>query len=84
MCDAQRARFSDVLDRFPAVQHAFAYGSAVFHQPGLYANQAPKPMFDFIFAVQDPVAWHAEVRPVPAAAAPSLLLLTPPLALFSM
>ena len=74
-----------ILASFPPVQHAFAYGSGVFKQPGLYdaeagAAAAPagapaaaaaaasssgggKPMLDFIFAVDDPVAWHAEVSP---------------------
>ncbi len=68
-----------VLASFPPVQHAFAYGSGVFKQPGLYDGhlEAPagapaaatagsstagdRPMLDFIFAVDDPVAWHAEV-----------------------
>ena len=69
-----------VLDSFPPVQHAFAYGSGVFEQPGLYdapaaeglaeaaaggaaaaAPAADQPMLDFIFAVDDPVAWHEEV-----------------------
>lgn len=68
-----------VLASFPPVQHAFAYGSGVFKQPGLYDGQpeasaevptaaaagaagtGDRPMLDFIFAVDDPVAWHAEV-----------------------
>lgn len=73
-----------VLSDFPAVQHAFGYGSGVFKQPGLYEGQpaskaaaamapgaaggrdggaatADRPMLDFIFAVEDPIAWHAEV-----------------------
>lgn len=65
-----------VLASFPPVQHAFAYGSGVFKQPGLYeghpevsaegptaAAKSPgsRPMLDFIFAVDDPAAWHAEV-----------------------
>lgn len=68
-----------VLADFPPVQHAFAYGSGVFEQPGLYERppQGPpegaaaaaadgssgdRPMLDFIFAVDDPIAWHEEVR----------------------
>ncbi len=61
-----------VLADFPPVQHAFAYGSGVFEQPGLYdrspqgapegAAAADRPMLDFIFVVDDPEAWHAEVR----------------------
>lgn len=70
-----------VLADFPAVQHAFAYGSGVFEQPGLYArppqgapngggaaaaaaaaSSVDQPMLDFIFAVDDPVAWHTEVN----------------------
>lgn len=80
-----------VLRDFPAVDHAFAYGSGVFTQPGLYeaprdgagggestsgvsggssaGAQADRPMLDFIFAVEDPVAWHEEVRCNAAAAA---------------
>jgi hypothetical protein len=29
-------RFTSILNHLPAVQHAFAYGSGAFHQPGLY------------------------------------------------
>jgi hypothetical protein len=64
-----------VLESFPPVQHAFAYGSGIFKQPGLYNEQqggagsgtgsasggGDRPMLDFIFGVEDPVAWHAEV-----------------------
>ncbi|KAL4434161.1 hypothetical protein ABPG75_000602 [Micractinium tetrahymenae] len=68
-----------VLASFPPVQHAFAYGSGVFKQPGLYdghpeasaegsaaaadavaSGSGDRPMLDFIFAVDDPVAWHTE------------------------
>lgn len=52
-----------VLDGFPPVEHAFAYGSGVFRQPGLYSRGAGKPMLDFIFAVQSPHCWHEQVRP---------------------
>ena len=90
-----------VLDSFPPVQHAFAYGSGVFSQPGLYGEHegtdcvaggaagaslegsdssraaaaaaaaavaGDRPMLDFIFAVDDPVAWHTEVMGVPITA----------------
>ena len=55
-----------VLSQFPAVRHAFAYGSGVFEQPGLYAaagggGACARPMLDFIFAVDSPVDWHHEV-----------------------
>lgn len=54
----------DLLEQFPPVQHAFAYGSGVFKQPGLYAEKVQPgegPMTDLIFAVDDPLAWHREV-----------------------
>jgi translocator assembly and maintenance protein 41 len=54
----------EIIDQFPSVQHAFAYGSGVFTQPGLYADDRKKhegPMIDLIFAVDDPLAWHKEV-----------------------
>ena len=47
------------LASFPGVQHAFAYGSAVFAQPGAEALRIGAPMVDYIFAVDDPVSWHA-------------------------
>ena len=96
-----------VLDSFPPVQHAFAYGSGVFKQPGLYeapaaaeevaaagggggggaaARAADQPMLDFIFAVDDPVAWHEEVRVhvlQVASPAPPVALASLPLALRS-
>jgi len=34
---AVAAELRTVLSQFPAVRHAFAYGSGVFEQPGLYA-----------------------------------------------
>eukprot|EP01025_Chloroclados_australasicus_P051437 TRINITY_DN5987_c1_g1_i1.p1 TRINITY_DN5987_c1_g1~~TRINITY_DN5987_c1_g1_i1.p1 ORF type:complete len:449 (+),score=33.33 TRINITY_DN5987_c1_g1_i1:83-1429(+) len=52
-----------ILQRFPKVQHAFAYGSGVFHQPDLYGkskNRADRPMIDFVLAVDDPVVWHRQ------------------------
>ena len=52
-----------VLEDFPPVDHAFAYGSGVFRQPGLYSRGASKPMLDFIFAVESPHCWHKQVHP---------------------
>lgn len=56
-----------ILDHFPKVDHAFAYGSGVFSQPGLYSSGSVKkqPVLDFIFTVQDPIAWHKEVCDTP-------------------
>ena len=52
-----------VLQQFPPVAHAFAYGSGVFRQPGLYTlGSGDRPMLDFIFAVDAPAQWHAQVR----------------------
>jgi hypothetical protein len=64
------AKFGEILSRFPSVDHAFAYGSGVFNQPGLYDNTSTSskllgsryaPMIDLIFAVENPIAWHAQV-----------------------
>lgn len=64
-----------ILEDFPPVQYACGYGSGVFTQPDLY-EPAPvgpdgsvahtggprdAPQLDFIFGVEDPVAWHREV-----------------------
>ena len=60
-----RAReLSAVLELFPAVRHAFAYGSGIFVQPGLYnaESMAQRPMLDFMFAVDSPEEWHEQVR----------------------
>lgn len=57
-----------VLQQFPPVAHAFAYGSGVFRQPGLYRlGSGDRPMLDFIFAVDAPAQWHAQVRCIKAA-----------------
>jgi mitochondrial translocator assembly and maintenance protein 41 len=52
------------LGAFPPVELAFAYGSGVFTQAGYEApsgkpgGPAP-PMVDLVFAVADPLSWHA-------------------------
>ncbi len=53
--------FSDPIDAFPSMRHAFAYGSGVFNQPGLYENNGKKAMVDFIFVVENPASWHYKV-----------------------
>eukprot|EP00889_Picochlorum_renovo_P001000 jgi/Picre1/28030/NNA_000991.t1 len=57
-------KFNHILKHFPTIDHAFAYGSGVFGQPGLYDRVKKKagkqPMIDFVFAVRDPVRWHQE------------------------
>ncbi|BDA51403.1 phosphatidate cytidylyltransferase, mitochondrial [Coccomyxa sp. Obi] len=50
--------FSDLIDEFPGMRHAFAYGSGVFNQPGLYEDNVKKAMIDFIFVVENPASWH--------------------------
>ena len=48
-----------ILHAFPPVHHAFAYGSSIFPQPGADALRDRPPLVDFIFAVDDPLSWHA-------------------------
>jgi translocator assembly and maintenance protein 41 len=55
------APLRELLDDVPPVRHAFAYGSAVFHQPGLYAKNAAQPMADYFLVVDDAAKWHDEV-----------------------
>lgn len=54
---------SAFLQTLPVVQHAFAYGSGIFTQKGLYESggKGKGPMLDFIFAVEDPTRWHEKV-----------------------
>ena len=60
--DREHPELAAVLQQFPPVAHAFAYGSGVFRQPGLYTlGSGDKPMLDFIFAVDAPAQWHAQV-----------------------
>ena len=51
------------LKTLPVVQHAFAYGSGIFPQKGLYESggRGKGPMLDFIVAVEDPGSWHEQV-----------------------
>ena len=48
-------------DHFPVagIDHAFAYGSGVLPQPGLYPGGGSRaPMVDLLFVVREPVEWH--------------------------
>ena len=67
-------RLKHFLKHFPPVNHAFAYGSGVMHQPGLYPghDEQPQattsgrglnssPMVDLIFVCDDALTWHAKV-----------------------
>lgn len=42
-----------LLQAFPPIQHAFAYGSSI-----LSKTPDPTRMLDFIFLVEDSLAWH--------------------------
>ena len=59
-----------LLDTFPAVRFAFAYGSGVFAQPGLYQRRGGR-LLDFIFAVDSPIDWHAQAGAHRAHSAPA-------------
>jgi translocator assembly and maintenance protein 41 len=48
-----------VLASVPPTAYAFAYGSGAVPQAGRAASSSAPPMVDFIFAVDDPRAWHA-------------------------
>ena len=54
------AGLDTVLQHFPPVSFAMAYGSGVFHQAGYSAEQQQSAMIDLVFAVDDPVSWHRE------------------------
>ena len=55
-------QLSNLLKLLPDVQYAFGYGSGVFRQPNLY-EAGQQPLLDFVVAVEDPAAWHAQVSP---------------------
>mmetsp|Transcript_31179 Transcript_31179/g.92999 ORF Transcript_31179/g.92999 Transcript_31179/m.92999 type:complete len:100 (+) Transcript_31179:257-556(+) len=71
----QVARLSQLVQRhFPPVAFAFAYGSGVMHQPGLYTSGSSgdgQPMVDMIFAVEGAREWHKQVRRCRMHAAPA-------------
>ena len=49
---------AELLDAFPPVDFAFAYGSAVVPQANYTAAQREAAMVDLVFAVDAPAAWH--------------------------
>ncbi len=51
----------ELLNQFPPVEYAFAYGSGAITQGGYDYNQDPAslPMIDMVFVVEDSVAWHS-------------------------
>nr|XP_020728223.1 phosphatidate cytidylyltransferase, mitochondrial isoform X2 [Odocoileus virginianus texanus] len=52
--------FRKILSHFPEeLSLAFAYGSGVYRQAGPSSDQK-NAVLDFVFAVDDPVAWHSE------------------------
>ena len=60
--EARKYFLRTLLDELPATTHAFAYGSGIFAQPGLYTKTGQeKAVLDFFLVVKDSAAWHAEV-----------------------
>lgn len=61
--NAESADLARLLhDHFPVagIDHAFAYGSGVLPQPGLYPGGGSEaPMVDLLFIVREPINWHA-------------------------
>jgi translocator assembly and maintenance protein 41 len=53
VADATAEANAKMLDEFPPVEHAFAYGSAVFAQRGYTKQQKRSAMTDLVFAVHD-------------------------------
>nr|XP_012640712.1 phosphatidate cytidylyltransferase, mitochondrial isoform X2 [Microcebus murinus]XP_012640713.1 phosphatidate cytidylyltransferase, mitochondrial isoform X2 [Microcebus murinus] len=52
--------FRKILSHFPEeLSLAFAYGSGVYRQAGPNSDQK-NAMMDFVFTVDDPVAWHTK------------------------
>jgi translocator assembly and maintenance protein 41 len=47
-----------VLQHFPPVRFAFAYGSGVFKQQGYAVKDHARPLIDVILVVDHPVSWH--------------------------
>jgi len=54
-----REYFERIVERFPSVEFAMAYGSGVYAQRG-YSNDKSRPTIDMIFATSDAESWHKE------------------------
>ena len=53
----------EIVRCFPNARGLFAYGSAAFQQPGLYAKVSASqdaPMLDILFVADNPLEWHRE------------------------
>jgi Phosphatidate cytidylyltransferase, mitochondrial len=58
-----RPALAALLRDLPPVTHAFAYGSGVFKQPGLYAKGSEaQAMLDYMLVVDDAADWHSQVH----------------------
>ena len=57
------AEIREVLQDFPPVEFAFAYGSAVFGQQGYTAEQKRESMTDLIFAVMSQIPHQPQPPP---------------------
>lgn len=55
--DDSRSHLQSVLQHFPPLQWACAYGSGVIKQRGYKADE--KPLIDMLFVVDDALQWHA-------------------------
>lgn len=65
MDEQQHELLKGILDSYPPVESAFAYGSGVFKQPDLYMKDASEgPMVDLVFVVESELEWHSQVRMV--------------------
>lgn len=49
-----------ILEQFPSVCFAFAYGSGVIEQTGYASNSASQVLIDVILVVEDSVSWHEQ------------------------
>lgn len=49
-----------ILDQFPEVCFAFAYGSGVIEQTGYTSQESSKALIDVILVVEDSVSWHQQ------------------------
>ena len=53
-----RPLIEEIIQQFPGVTTAFAYGSGVFHQHGYSSKDVP--MIDLVFGVKHSAQWHRD------------------------